>query len=69
MKSKRIRTLLLSAAIGAACSVAGLYLSYYLNVASGAAVVLTATALFLVAFVAAPGRGVLARRAHARRAV
>jgi ABC-type Mn2+/Zn2+ transport system permease subunit len=63
------RMMLLSAAIGAACSVAGLYLSYYLNVASGAAVVLTATALFLVAFVAAPGRGVLARRAHARRAV
>jgi len=63
------RMMLLSAAIGAACSVAGLYLSYYLNVASGAAVVLTASALFLVAFVAAPGRGVLARRAHARRAV
>ena len=61
--------MLVAAGLGVISSVAGLYLSYYLNVASGAAVVLTATALFLVAFVAAPGRGVLARRAHARRAV
>jgi ABC-type Mn2+/Zn2+ transport system permease subunit len=52
----------LSAVIGAACSVIGLYLSYYLDVASGAAVVLVATALFLVAFAAAPGRGLLTRR-------
>ena len=56
-----------SAAIGALSSIAGLYVSYYLDVASGAAVVLIATAAFLVAFVAAPGRGVLARRAAARR--
>jgi len=62
------RMMFVSAAIGAACSVAGLYLSYYLNVASGAAVVLTATVLFMVTFVAAPRRGVLARRAAARRA-
>jgi manganese/iron transport system permease protein len=58
-----------AAAIGAACSVAGLYLSYYLNVASGAAVVLVATALFLVAFIAAPRRGLVARRVATRRAV
>ena len=56
-----------SAAIGAFCSVAGLYVSYYLDVASGAAVVLTATAAFLIAYVAAPRRGLLARRAAARR--
>ena len=58
--------MLVSAAIGAACSVTGLYLSYYLNVASGAAVVLTATVLFLLTFVAAPRRWVLAIRAAAR---
>ena len=63
------RMMALSAAIGAASSVAGLYFSYYLNVASGAAVVLTATVVFMVAFVAAPQRGLLARRAAARRAV
>ena len=67
--TRRLPTMMaVSAAIGAASSVAGLYVSYYLDVASGAAVVLIATAAFLVAFVAAPGRGVLARRAAGRRA-
>ena len=56
-----------AALIGAASSIAGLYLSYYLDVASGAAVVLTATAVFVVVFLAAPRRGVLWRRASARR--
>ena len=56
-----------SALVGAFSSVAGLYVSYYLDVASGAAVVLTATAAFLIAYVAAPRRGLLARRAAARR--
>jgi manganese/iron transport system permease protein len=50
-----------AALIGGAASVVGLYVSYYLDVASGAAVVLTATAAFLVAFVAAPRRGLLTR--------
>jgi manganese/iron transport system permease protein len=58
-----------SAVIGAFSSVAGLYVSYYLDVASGAAVVLTATAAFLVAYVAAPRRGLIARRVAARRTV
>jgi len=67
--TRRLPTMMaVSAVIGAASSVAGLYVSYYLDVASGAAVVLIATAAFLAAFVAAPGRGVLARRAAARRA-
>jgi len=60
--------MVLAAVIGASSSVTGLYVSYYLDVASGAAVVLTATAAFLVAFLGAPGRGVLARRAAERRA-
>jgi manganese/iron transport system permease protein len=40
--------MLIAAAIAAASGVAGLYLSYYLGVASGAAIVLTCTAVFLV---------------------
>lgn len=40
--------LLLSASIGALSGVGGLYLSYYRNVASGAAVVLVATAIFFI---------------------
>ncbi len=68
LMTRRLSSMMaLAAVIGAAASVAGLYLSYYLNVASGAAVVLAATLAFVVAFVAAPRRGVLARRAAARR--
>jgi manganese/iron transport system permease protein len=51
--------MIVGAVIGAASSVAGLYLSFYVNVASGAAVVLVATALFVLAFLFAPGRGAL----------
>lgn len=53
-------------AIGALSSVVGLYLSYYLNVASGAAIVLVATAVFLAAFLFAPRRGLLWRRTTRR---
>lgn len=51
-----------SAAIGAVSGVAGLYASYYLNIASGPAVVLVATLIFVVVFLLAPGRGFLWRR-------
>ncbi len=56
----------LSALIGAVSGVMGLYLSYYVNVASGAAVVLVATGLFMLAFLFSPRQGIVwrARRAH-----
>jgi manganese/iron transport system permease protein len=40
----------LAALLAALSGIAGLYLSYYLNIASGAAIVLTATVFFLGAF-------------------
>jgi manganese/iron transport system permease protein len=43
------RMMVVSAAIGAACSVGGLYLSYYLQAASGATIVLLATLVFFAA--------------------
>ena len=43
------RMLALSACIGASCAVAGLYASYYLHAASGATIVLLATAVFFAA--------------------
>ncbi len=46
-----------AALIGALSAVIGLYLSYYANVASGAAVVLVCTGFFLLALLVAPGRG------------
>jgi ABC-type Mn2+/Zn2+ transport system permease subunit len=46
-----------SAALGALSALVGLYLSYYLNIASGAAIVLTATGFFVIAFLFSPRRG------------
>jgi ABC-type Mn2+/Zn2+ transport system permease subunit len=51
--------MLVSATIGAVSSLVGLYLSYYLNIVSGSAIVLTATAIFLLVFLFHPRRGVL----------
>jgi manganese/iron transport system permease protein len=56
-----------SAAIGVVSAVGGLYASYYLNVASGGAMVLVATGIFVVAFLFAPGRGVLWTLRRSRR--
>ena len=52
----------LGAALGAAGAVIGLYLSYYWNLASGPAIVLTETALFFVVLLFGPRRGLLWRR-------
>lgn len=48
--------MLISATIGAFSSLAGLYLSYYLNIVSGSAIVLTATAVFLIVFLVKRGK-------------
>ena len=50
--ARRMKSMmLLSAALGALSSIIGLYISYYANIVSGSAIVLTATAFFLLAFV------------------
>ena len=51
----------LSALFGALSGVIGLYLSFYIKVASGAAIVLVCTAFFLVALLIAPSRGLVWR--------
>ena len=53
--------MVLAASIGAFSGVVGLYLSFYVSVASGAAIVLVCTLLFFLAFLLAPGRGWLWR--------
>jgi len=50
-----------SAFIGAVSGIVGVYASYYLNVASGPAVVLVATLIFFVTFLFAPERGAIWR--------
>lgn len=46
----------IAAALAAGSGVVGLYVSYYLGIASGAAIVLTATLIFLFVFLASPRR-------------
>ncbi len=59
----RLMTMMaLSAVIGALAGVTGLYASYYLNVASGGAIVLVATAFFFLVWIASPQYGLLGRR-------
>lgn len=66
----RLRTMMLVAAgVGLVSAVGGLYASYYLDVASGPAIVLAATALFALAFLFAPRRGLLSGVLRRRRAV
>jgi ABC-type Mn2+/Zn2+ transport system permease subunit len=56
--TRRLPTMMaIAAGVGAVSSIVGLYASYYLNIASGSAIVLTATLCFLAAFLFAPGRG------------
>ena len=63
---RRLPTMMLvSGLIGGFSSLVGLFASYHLNVASGAAIVLTTTLIFLLVFLFAPQKGLvwdLARR-------
>jgi ABC-type Mn2+/Zn2+ transport system permease subunit len=68
--TRRLPTMMaLAALIGALSSVGGLYLSYYISIASGAAIVLVCTAVFLLVFLAAPRRGWLWRSLMRRQPV
>jgi manganese/iron transport system permease protein len=61
--SRRLPVMMaLAATIGAVSAVSGLYLSFYINVASGPAIVLTCTLFFLLAFLFSPRQGVLWQR-------
>lgn len=60
--TRRLPTMMVaSALIGAISAIGGLYASYYLNVATGGAIVLVATGIFVLVYLFAPGRGVLLR--------
>ena len=59
------RLLQLSVILGCGTSAVGAYLSFFLDGATGAVIVLLQTMLFLMAFVAAPKHGVFANRRRA----
>jgi ABC-type Mn2+/Zn2+ transport system permease subunit len=56
----------LAAAIAVISAIAGLYVSFYANLASGASIVLVETLMFAIALVLGPTSGLLARRVHAQ---
>ncbi|MFL5680354.1 MAG: metal ABC transporter permease [Chloroflexota bacterium] len=62
------RMMAIAIAVGIAASVLGLYVSYWLDAASGATIVLVETACFLLALALGPRSGVLSRRRAARAA-
>jgi manganese/iron transport system permease protein len=55
------QVMILAAAIGAFSSVCGMYLSYYLNLPSGPAIVIIASTIFGLAFLVNPDSGLLSR--------
>lgn len=60
--TRRLPTMMaIGSAIGMLSGVLGLYISFYIGVASGPAVVLVETAIFAFVFALAPGRGILWR--------
>jgi ABC-type Mn2+/Zn2+ transport system permease subunit len=63
------RLVLVAVAIAVVSTIVGLYVSFYGNVASGAAIVLIETVLFAIALVLSPRSGWLARRRESRTAV
>jgi ABC-type Mn2+/Zn2+ transport system permease subunit len=68
--TERLRaTMTLSAALGAASGLVGLAISLQWRVAAGATIVLVATGLFAISFLAAPHHGVIARWRARRRPV
>lgn len=57
--TRRLPSMMITAAgIGVISNIIGFYLSFYMNIASGAAIVLVSTAIFLIAFLFSPGKGV-----------
>ena len=63
------RLIAIAVAIGAGCSAAGAYASFFLDGATGGVIVLLQMLVFLAAFVLAPTHGLLAARSRARAAL
>jgi ABC-type Mn2+/Zn2+ transport system permease subunit/Mn-dependent DtxR family transcriptional regulator len=62
------RMLALASAIGAAAAILGLYISYWMNYSSGAAMVIVVTLIFLITLVFSPKQGILIKALQRKRA-
>lgn len=63
------RMLVIAPTVSAVCSIAGIYLSYWLDVASGGMVVLVQGAVFALVFIGSPRHGLIAAFRRRRRRV
>lgn len=61
------RMLVIAPILSAACAVVGLYLSYYLDTASGGMVVLTQGTVFALVYLGSPRHGLIGKRLAARK--
>jgi manganese/iron transport system permease protein len=57
--SRLHQMMILGSAIGVVASISGMYLSYFFNLPSGAAIVLVAFGFFMLAFLFSPSQGIL----------
>jgi ABC-type Mn2+/Zn2+ transport system permease subunit/Mn-dependent DtxR family transcriptional regulator len=62
------RMLILASLIGAVAAISGLYISYWMNYSSGAAMVIVVTFIFLTTLVFAPKQGILIKSLQRKRA-
>lgn len=62
------RMLVLASAIGAIAAIIGLYISYWMNYSSGAAMVIVVSLMFLITLVFAPKQGILIKALQRKRA-
>ena len=63
------RMLLIAPLLSAACSVTGIYLSYWLDAAPGGLVVVVQGAAFALVYLFAPRQGLIGRHMFVRRAL
>ncbi len=61
--------MVVGAAIGSLSGIVGVFLAWYFGVSASAAIVLTMTALFALAYLFAPTRGIVWERIFRRRAM
>jgi ABC-type Mn2+/Zn2+ transport system permease subunit/Mn-dependent DtxR family transcriptional regulator len=62
------RMIVLASAIGAVSAIIGLYLSYWMNYSSGAAMVIVVTLIFLITLVFSPKQGIVIKALQRKRA-
>ncbi|MFI7166088.1 MULTISPECIES: metal ABC transporter permease [Rhodococcus] len=67
LTDKFSRMLVIAPVVSAICAISGIYVSYYLDTASGGMVVMTQGIVFALVYLFSPSQGVIAKRTSQRR--